>query len=221
MQFNYFDLFIESSLVVQIIILILIFCSIISWSIIFEKLFSVSKQAKNLKKFEKFYINNRANDEITLKALSNQDDLYSPLIPYKSFKKIREFLIDNEQIYTIQELKNLIDQNFQYYMREIENRIDILGTIGSTSIYISLLGTIFGIIRSFQAISESKTVNLAIIGPGLSEALLTTALGLIVALPAVIFYNKFTKELDYIYAFSEGFFGDIARMISNRLYSKK
>jgi biopolymer transport protein TolQ len=219
MQYNYFNLFLEANLVVQIVILILIFLSFSSWAIIFEKLFSLSKQMRKLKKFENFYLKNRGTNEQTIKALVGQNDVYHNLITFDSFKKTREFVIThNNQNYSVEELRSLIDQYFNVKMQHIENRLDRLGTIANTTPFIGLIGTVFGIMNSFQAIGESKNVSLAVVAPGIAEALFTTALGLIVAIPAMIFYNKFTAQIDYIYNSSEKFFDDISIIIANLLF---
>jgi biopolymer transport protein TolQ len=141
------------------------------------------------------------------------------LITFDSFKKTREFVIThNNQNYSVEELRSLIDQYFNVKMQHIENRLDRLGTIANTTPFIGLIGTVFGIMNSFQAIGESKNVSLAVVAPGIAEALFTTALGLIVAIPAMIFYNKFTAQIDYIYNSSEKFFDDISIIIANLLF---
>ena len=220
MEYNYFNLFLEASLVVQIVIVVLIFLSFSSWAIIIEKIFTVSGQMRRLKKFEAFYLKNRGTNEQTVKALVGQSDNYHSLITYNSFKKMRDFVVThNNENYSVAELRSLIDQYFNVKMQIIENKVDRLGSIANTTPFIGLIGTVFGIMNSFQAIGESKNVSLTVVAPGIAEALFTTALGLVVAIPAMIFYNKFTSKIDYIYNSSEKFFDDISIIVANLLLS--
>ena len=219
MQYNYFHLFLEASLIVQIVILILIFLSFSSWAIILEKFFTISGQMRKLKKFEVFYLKNRGTNEQTTKVLASQSDNYNSLITYSSFKKMRDFVVThNSQNYSVIELRSLIEQHFNLKMQIIENKLDRLGSIANITPFIGLIGTVFGIMNSFQAIGESKNVSLAVVAPGIAEALFTTALGLVVAIPAMIFYNKFTAQVDYIYNSSEKFFDDVSIIIANLLF---
>ena len=220
MKFNYIELFFNASLIVQIIIVILIFSSIYSWSVIFEKFFTVSREFKLLKKFEIFYVRTRSSDEMTLKNLFSQSEIYGNLAVYKSFRASRDFILENEKNdVNARELEKIMEQNFNLKFYTFENKMDTLGSIGSLSPYLSLIGTIFGIITTFGAIGSAGSVNIAIVAPGISEVLLTTAAGLFVAIPAVFYCNKFTKQIDYIHNFACDFFDDISVMMSNRLSS--
>jgi biopolymer transport protein TolQ len=222
MKFNYISLFLEAGLFVQIILVILIFCSIYSWGIIFEKLFSISKQKKKTMNFEKFYVNGRISEDAILKNLFNGlDENFNDLITYQSFRRAKEFFLENQKNFSSDEIEQIMIQNFNFKMHKIEKNLDNLGTIASIGPYVSLLGTMFGIIRTFSAIGTSKSVNLVEIGPGIGEVLFTTAIGLIVSIPATIFYNKFINQIYYIENFSNNFFYDISSLIQSRLSSKK
>ncbi len=222
MKFNYLHLFLDANIVVQIVIVLLIYYSFSSWSIIIEKLLILSPQIKKLKKFESFYIKNRGTNEQTIKNLVAGGDNYGNLITYNSFRKMRDFVIThNEQDYSADELRNLSEQNFNVRMKVLENKLDKLGTIATATPFIGLVGTVFGIINSFQSIGETKNVSLAVVAPGIAEALFTTALGFIVAIPAMIFYNKFINQIDRIYNSSESFFNDVSIIVANILSKKK
>jgi biopolymer transport protein TolQ len=222
MQFNYLHLFLDSNIVVQIVIVLLIYYSFSSWSIIIEKFLILSPQMKKLKKFESFYIKNRGTNEQTMKNLVSVGDNYANLITYNSFRKMRDFVIThNDQEYSVDELRNLAEQNFNVKMKVLENKLDKLGTIATATPFIGLVGTVFGIINSFQSIGETKSISLTVIAPGIAEALFTTALGFVVAIPAMIFYNKFINHIDRIYNSSESFFNDVSVIIANILSKKK
>jgi biopolymer transport protein TolQ len=220
MKFNYISLFFEAGLFVQIILVILFFSSIYSWSVIFEKIFSISSQKKKMMNFEKFYINGRSSEEILLRNLFSQGEEFDQLITYQSFKKAKEFVLENQKNFTSDEIEQIMIQNFNFRMNKIQNKLDNLGTIASIGPYVSLLGTMFGIIRVFSAIGASKSVNLVQIGPGIAEVLFTTAVGLIVSIPAAIFYNKFISQINYVESFSYNFFYDISSLIHSKLSNK-
>lgn len=222
MKFNYISLFLEAGLFVQIILVILLFASIYSWGVIFDKLFSISNQKKKIMNFEKFYVNGRISEDVILKNLfSGADENFNDLITYQSFRRAKEFVLENQKNFSADEIEQIMIQNFNFKMNKIQNNLDNLGTIASIGPYVSLLGTMFGIIRTFSAIGASKSVNLVEIGPGIAEVLFTTAIGLIVSIPAAIFYNKFVSQIDYIENFSNNFFYDISSLIHSRLSSKK
>lgn len=221
MKFNYISLFLEAGLFVQIILVILLFSSVYSWSVIFEKIFLISKQKRKIEKFEEFYVNNRISEEVMLKNLFNQSENFDNLIPYQSFKKGKEFVLENQKSFSASEIEQIMVQNFDFKMKNITKKLDNLGTIASISPYVSLLGTMFGIIRVFNAIGSSKSVNLVDIGPGIAEVLFTLAIGLITAIPAAIFYNKFISQIDYIQNFSYNFFYDISSIIHSKLSGTK
>jgi biopolymer transport protein TolQ len=202
-------------------LVILLFSSIYSWSVIFEKIFLISKQKRKIEKFEEFYVNNRISEEVMLKNLFNQSENFDNLIPYQSFKKGKEFVLENQKDFSASEIEQIMVQNFDFKMKNITKKLDNLGTIASISPYVSLLGTMFGIIRVFNAIGSSKSVNLVDIGPGIAEVLFTLAIGLITAIPAAIFYNKFISQIDYIQNFSYNFFYDISSIIHSKLSGTK
>lgn len=221
MEFNFLRLFLDSNIIVQIIVLLLIFYSFSSWAIIFEKFFVLSPQIRKLRKFDSFYVKNRGTNEQTIKTLMSHSDDYGDLTTYQSFRKMRDFVIaNNVQDYKPDELRNLIEQNFIVKMQVLEKKIDKLGTIATATPFIGLVGTVFGIINSFQSIGEAQSVNLVIIAPGIAEALFTTALGFIVAIPAMIFYNKFINYTDEIYNSAEIFFNDVSLIVSNIVAKK-
>ena len=182
----------------------------------------LSRQVKLMRHFDSFYIKQRSTNDQTIKSLMSHSDDYGDLASYQSFRKMRDFVItNNSQDYSVEELRNLIEQNFASRMQVFESRISKLGTIATATPFIGLVGTVFGIINSFQSIGEAQNVSLAVVAPGIAEALFTTALGFIVAIPAMIFYNKFTNQIDEIYNSSEVFFNDIAMIVSNILTRKK
>jgi biopolymer transport protein TolQ len=102
-------------------------------------------------------------------------------------------------------------------MSQLESRLLVLATVGSTAPFVGLFGTVWGIMNSFQAIAVSKNTNLAVVAPGLAEALFATALGLLAAIPAVIFYNKFSSDIAKIGLRLENFADEFSAIVSRQL----
>ncbi len=114
-------------------------------------------------------------------------------------------------------IEMVMDVQLQREMNQLESRLLVLATVGSTAPFIGLFGTVWGIMNSFRAISVSKSTNLAVVAPGLAEALFATALGLLAAIPAVIFYNKFAHDISKIGARLENFADEFGAIISRQL----
>jgi hypothetical protein len=114
-------------------------------------------------------------------------------------------------------INKVMDVQLQKEMSKLEQRLLVLATVGSTAPFIGLFGTVWGIMNSFRAIGISKNTNLAVVAPGLAEALFATALGLIAAIPAVMFYNKFSSDIGKIAAKLENFADEFSAIISRQL----
>lgn len=114
-------------------------------------------------------------------------------------------------------IEMVMDVQLQREMNQLESRLLVLATVGSTAPFIGLFGTVWGIMNSFRAISVSKSTNLVVVAPGLAEALFATALGLLAAIPAVIFYNKFAHDIGKLGARLENFADEFGAIISRQL----
>ncbi|MGB7204656.1 MAG: protein TolQ, partial [Anderseniella sp.] len=114
-------------------------------------------------------------------------------------------------------INKVMDVQLQKEMSRLETRLLILATVGSTAPFIGLFGTVWGIMNAFRAIGVSKNTNLAVVAPGLAEALFATALGLIAAIPAVMFYNKYSSDMAKIAARLENFADEFGSIISRQL----
>jgi len=114
-------------------------------------------------------------------------------------------------------IEKVMDVQLQKELSRLESRLLFLATVGSTAPFIGLFGTVWGIMSSFQAIAASKNTNLAVVAPGIAEALFATAIGLIAAIPAVIFYNKISSEINRIGARFENFADEFSAIISRQL----
>ena len=190
-NFSFFTLFLKADFVVKFVIIILIAASIYSWAIIIEKYKLFKKINGSSSIFEEQFWSSKSADSLYKKLEGYDEDPMANV-----FKAGMNFMIKNKsrsasnQERVLQALSGSIDKE----MEVVEKKLTFLATVGSTAPFIGLFGTVWGIMNSFQSIAISKNTSLAIVAPGIAEALFATALGLLAAIPAVVAYNKFTSD---------------------------
>ena len=190
-NFCFFSLFLKADFVVKFVIIILIAASIYSWAIIIEKYKLFKKINGSSSFFEDQFWSSKSADSLYKKLEGYNEDPMANV-----FKAGMDFMIKNKsrsastQERVLQALSSSIDKE----MEIVEKKLTFLATVGSTAPFIGLFGTVWGIMNSFQSIAISKNTSLAIVAPGIAEALFATALGLLAAIPAVVAYNKFTSD---------------------------
>ena len=224
LDISIWGLVLQADLVVRIVMLILLFLSIFSWSIIFEKTAKIKRLSSKAKKFE-----------LEFWSGVNIDTLYKSVGTNVTHPMEAIFITGMKEL-TVASSKNLssntyfiIEKRIEKAMfstlnREIEGlekNINFLATTGSAAPFIGLFGTVWGIMNSFQSIATSKNTSLAIVAPGIAEALLATALGLLAAIPAVIAYNKISTDINRYYNQLEIFLNDFSNILSKHLSTKK
>ena len=191
-DFSLWQLFLRADFVVKSVILILIASSIFSWALILDKYRLFKRIDKSTKLFEdKFWKSKSA--ETFYKNLPDKTD--DPLA--QIFKSTMEELIKTRsKSSTVQSarVQRVVEVSIDRQSKDIEKNFTYLATVGSTAPFIGLFGTVWGIMNSFQSIAISRNTSLAIVAPGIAEALFATALGLLAAIPAVIAYNKFNSD---------------------------
>ena len=191
-DFSLWQLFLRADFVVKSVILILIASSIFSWALIFDKYRLFKRIDKSTKLFEdKFWKSKSA--ETFYKNIPNKTD--DPLT--QVFKSAMEELIKTRsKTSAVQSarVQRMVEVSIDKQSKNIEKNFTYLATVGSTAPFIGLFGTVWGIMNSFQSIAISRNTSLAIVAPGIAEALFATALGLLAAIPAVIAYNKFNSD---------------------------
>jgi len=198
MNLEIFDLLSNASLPVQFILLILVVASVLSWILIFEKFFTLSKATKNShliedqfwegESVEKLYIDLKEKDLIELETselvlLTVHEELKG-----KSTKKTEE----------LESVERLVRVVINREEERLSKNLSLLATISSSAPYIGLLGTVIGIINAFAGLSTTAQLTLSSVAPGISEALVATAVGLLAAIPALIGYNQLTRKLENI-----------------------
>ena len=189
-DFSIFKLFLRADIIVKSVILILIAASIFSWAIIIEKHKLFKKINKSSEEFEDKFWKSKSAETFFNSMPANLDDPMAKVVrgTMQSVIKVRSRSNLSER------LNSTLQSNIEKQMNIIEKNFTFLASVGSTSPFIGLFGTVWGIMNSFQSIAISRNTSLAIVAPGIAEALFATALGLLAAIPAVVAYNKFSND---------------------------
>ena len=189
-DFSLLSLFFRADIVVKSVIIILIICSIYSWAVIIEKFRLFKKINKSSEEFEEKFWNSKSAETFYNNLPSNIQDPMALV-----FQNAMEGLLKKKSRSNISErMTALLENGIEKQMDKIDKGFTFLATVGSTAPFIGLFGTVWGIMNSFQSIAISRNTSLAIVAPGIAEALFATALGLLAAIPAVVAYNKFNTE---------------------------
>ena len=222
-DFSIFSLFLQADIVVKTVILILLFSSIWTWTIIFSKYTSLKNILIDSEEFEeKFY----ASDTLSKlsKRIGSQPThpmeavFFSAMVYFeriktgfssKSFEFKKSFC---------ENVKKEMDIVINKELSNLEKGLNFLASVGSTAPFIGLFGTVWGIMNSFTAIGISQNTSLAVVAPGIAEALFATALGLVAAIPAVLFFNKFNNMLENVNNKLEVFSEEILVIISKEIF---
>ena len=189
-DFSLWSLFLRADIIVKSVILILILCSVYSWAIIFEKYKHFKLINETSDQFEKNFLNSSSIKELFGKVSKTSADPMTTV-----FRSGATYLVENKSTSQLSEkLKRIMDVAIEKEIEKYESKLNFLATVGSVAPFIGLFGTVWGIMYSFQSIAISRNTSLAIVAPGIAEALFATALGLLAAIPAVVAYNKFTNS---------------------------
>jgi len=189
-DFSLMNLFIRADIVVKLVILILIVCSIYSWAVIIEKVRLFKKINKSTEDFENKFWNSKSAETFYNNLPASTEDPMALL-----FKDAMQNLLKRRSKTDLNsKMTTLLETGIDKQMTKIGRGFTLLATVGSTAPFIGLFGTVWGIMNSFQSIAISRNTSLAIVAPGIAEALFATALGLLAAIPAVVAYNKFNND---------------------------
>ena len=189
-DFSLMSLFLRADIVVKSVIIILIASSIYSWAIIIEKFKMFKKINQNTIEFEEKFWKSKSAESFYNNLPVNKDDPMSNV-----FRKTMQVVLKSKSRSNLSEkLSGLLESNIESELNFLEKNFSFLATVGSTAPFIGLFGTVWGIMNSFQSIAVSRNTSLAIVAPGIAEALFATALGLLAAIPAVVAYNKFNND---------------------------
>ena len=189
-DFSLWSLFIRADFIVKSVILMLIGCSIYSWAIIIEKFRLFKKINLESEEFEEKFWKSKSAENFYNSLPVNLENPMALL-----FKDSMKTLLKAKNKSNLNDrMSSMLEANIEKQMTKIDKGFTFLATVGSTAPFIGLFGTVWGIMNSFQSIAISRNTSLAIVAPGIAEALFATALGLLAAIPAVVAYNKFNND---------------------------
>ncbi len=189
-DFSLMNLFIRADIIVKSVIVLLIACSIYSWAVIIEKFRLFKKINQSSEEFETKFWNSKSAESFYNNLPANIQDPMALI-----FKDAMQSLLKKRSRTDINSrMTTMLETGIEKQISKISKGFTFLATVGSTAPFIGLFGTVWGIMNSFQSIAISRNTSLAIVAPGIAEALFATALGLLAAIPAVIAYNKFNND---------------------------
>ena len=193
------SLVLHASLVVQLVMAGLMVVSLTSWTVIFGKLFGLKRVRGGNEDFEREFWSGRSLTEMSAEVEKRTDA--APMARLfasgmREFMKLRERRLDGPA--QLDGARRAMRASFQREMDTIESHLSFLASVGSVSPYVGLFGTVWGIMHAFVGLSNLQQVTLATVAPGIAEALVATAIGLFAAIPAVVAFNRFAREIDRI-----------------------
>ena len=214
------QLVLHASLVVQIVMLLLMIVSIASWSAIFRKLFAIARVKTQNESFEKeFWSGASLNELLTSAAAKSQNSGPMERIfasGMREFQKLRERRVTDVGM-MMDGARRAMRASFQRERDVVESNLSFLASVGSVSPYVGLFGTVWGIMHAFTGLASLQQVTLATVAPGIAEALVATAIGLFAAIPAVIAYNRFAREIDRISIQQETFIEEFSNILQRNV----
>ena len=215
------SLFMQAGIVVKLVMLGLIAASVWTWAIVIDKYLAYGRARRQFDKFEQVFWSGQSLEELyrTLSERNNTGLAAIFVAAMREWKKSFERGA-RSPIGLQMRIDRAMDVTLSRESETLSSRLGSLATIGSAGPFIGLFGTVVGIMTSFQAIAGSKSTNLAVVAPGIAEALLATAIGLVAAIPAVIAYNKFSADAGKLSGRMEGFADEFSAILSRQIDEK-
>ena len=223
MDLSILELFLNASIVVKSVIVILILASLVSWMIIFERWIYIKKVNQEFFNFETRFWSDSGLEALLLTSQEGEHEPsgaeYIFQVGYLDYKRLIAEKIDSDTIISS------VQRNMQAALTKeqslLEKHLPFLATIASVSPYIGLFGTVWGIMNSFRGLAGSSQATLSAVAPGISEALIATAIGLFAAIPALIAYNKYISDSDRLISSFEGFKEEFSSVLHRDIQSDK
>ena len=224
-DFSMLSLFLRADFVVKSVIIILILASLYSWTIIVAKLIRIKQLKKLEKEFEEIFWSGNSFEDLYETLNFNKQDPKSKIFcaAIAEWKKSKSDTL-NDSPSNINSLKDRMQRSmtvtFNKESEIVEKNLTFLATAGSTAPFVGLFGTVWGIMNSFKSIAVAQNTNLSVVAPGIAEALFATALGLFVAIPAVVAYNKISSDLSKYFISLETFMDEFTTIFFRQLEKK-
>ena len=218
-QFTMMSMFLRADLVVKSVMVMLVLASIWCWAIIFEKLLTVRRLNKRSDEFEQAFWSGKSLDDLFDKVSSNPRDPMSAVFAaaMREWRRVSGNTSENFKVGLADRIERVTQITVNREMDRAERYMTFLATTGATAPFVGLFGTVWGIMHSFQSIAISSNSSLAVVAPGIAEALFATALGLLAAIPAVVAFNKLNRDLDRYAGRLDSFAGEFTAILSREM----
>ncbi|GIK47378.1 MAG: protein TolQ [Hyphomonadaceae bacterium] len=218
-QITVLTLFMQADPVVKAVMLILAVASVWSWAIAVDKWLQFGDLDAQARKFEREFWSGRSMDDVDDRGSDRPRDALSRIYATaaREFREARRSGLGDGGQQLLERVDRLMQAQISRELSRAAKNLGFLATVAASAPFIGLFGTVWGIMNAFTNIAQQQQTNLAVVAPGIAEALFATALGLVAAIPAVIFYNKFSGDLDRFGDRLETFSDEVAARISRRL----
>ena len=219
-EFSLWNLFLMADWVVKSVMIILILASVWSWAVMFDKSMTFGRLRRKSKKFEDAFWSGKPLDDLYRKMGDRQDHPMARVFAAAMEEWMRSKDAGKSEA-LVAGAKDRIDKvlsvSVSRELEKAESNLGVLATIGSAAPFVGLLGTVWGIMNAFQAIAITRDTNLAVVAPGIAEALFATALGLFAAIPAVVGYNRYSSAVNSYAVRLQGFADEFSAILSRQL----
>jgi biopolymer transport protein TolQ len=217
-DFSFLSLFLEAHFVVKLVMVGLLAASVWGWAVIIEKTLLFARTRREVEDFERLFWSGQSLDDLYATVSQRPASATAALFVAAMREWRRSIEASPRPLAGVQHrIERVMDVTITREMDRLERRLLFLATVGSTAPFVGLFGTVWGIMTSFQSIAVAKNTSLAVVAPGIAEALFATALGLLAAIPAVIFYNKFAADAGRFAQRFEGFCDEFLAIVSRQL----
>src|SRR5215217_297007 len=213
-----FGLFWQANWFVQAVMFGLIVCSVWVWAIAIDKAVLYTRTKRAMDRFEQAFWSGQSLEEL-YRSLSSRPTHSMAALFVAAMREWKRSFEGSSRTFTGLQMRieKVMDVTITREIERLERRLLVLATVGSAGPFIGLFGTVWGIMTSFQSIAASKNTSLAVVAPGIAEALFATAIGLVAAIPATIFYNKFVSQVNKQAQRLEGFADEFAAILSRQI----
>jgi biopolymer transport protein TolQ len=213
-----FSLFMQAHWVVKLVMIGLMAASVWVWAIAIEKVFLYRRSRLAMDRFEQAFWSGQSLDEL-YKMLSSRPAHSMAALFVAAMREWKRSLEGQVRSFAGLQMRieKVMDVTIAREIERLDSRLLVLATVGSAGPFVGLFGTVWGIMNSFQSIAASKNTSLAVVAPGIAEALFATAIGLVAAIPATIFYNKFISEVNKQAQRLEGFADEFSAILSRQI----
>jgi biopolymer transport protein TolQ len=211
-------LFLQADYIVKGVMVGLLVCSVWVWAIAVDKIILYTRTSRAMDRFEQAFWSGQSLEEL-YRSISSRPNHSMAALFVAAMREWKRSLEGQARSFAGLQMRieKVMDVTIAREVERLENRLLVLATVGSAGPFVGLFGTVWGIMNSFQSIAASKNTSLAVVAPGIAEALFATAIGLVAAIPATIFYNKFSSEVNKQAQRLEGFADEFAAILSRQI----